>query len=253
VAIAALALIALAACGGGDRPRVTIAAAADLQYAFTELKAPFEEQCDCELVLTFGSSGRFAVQIAEGLQADVFASADIGYVEELEARGLVVDGTKQVYAIGRIVIAVPVGSDLDPADIGVVADPRVRRVSIANPGHAPYGVAAQEALEAAGLWETVQGKLVLGENAAQASQFVETGDADAGVIPLSLAMQREDRLRYTLIDEAMHNRLNQAAAIISRARQPELARDFLEFINGPQGRPVMEAFGFVLPGEEAAR
>ena len=245
------AALLLVSCGAGDsgKPKITVVAAADVQYAFEEMEAPFEEQCGCDLVLTFGSSGKFAAQIEEGLPADVFASANISYIANLEKKGLVVPGTQQVYAIGRIVLAVPSGSQLDPADLSFVADPAVKRLSIANPDHAPYGVAGKEALESAGLWDAVKDKLVLGENAAQATQFVETGDAEAGIIPLSLAVQRHDRVRYTLIDDGLHNPLQQAAAVVSSSDHPDIGEEFIDFINSEEGRPVMLKYGFVLPGE----
>ncbi len=252
----ALALIGvclglLAACSGGNsgRPEVSVAAAADLQYAFEELRGPFEEQCGCELVLTFGSSGKFAAQIEAGLPADVFASANEGYIDSLEGKGLVVAGSKRLYAVGRIVLAVPAGSSLDPADFSSVAGPEVKRLSIANPEHAPYGVAAKEALESAGLWEAVQDRLVMGENASQAAQFVETGDADAGIIPLSLAVQAQGSLRYTLIDDSLHHPLRQAAAVLSRSAHKDLAVEFIDFIAGGEGREVLAKYGFEAPDE----
>jgi molybdate transport system substrate-binding protein len=242
------------ACEGSeDEPSITVAAAADLQYAFEELEAPFEELCGCDLVLTFGSSGNFATQIEEGLPVDVFASANVRFVDDLEAKGLVVGDTKEVYAIGRIVLAVPDGSALDPTALDLVTDPAVEHLSIANPDHAPYGVAAQEALESVGLWDAVEPKLVLGENAAQATQFVETGDAEAGIVPLSLAVQRAGSLRYLLIDDSLHNPLRQAAAVVSSTGNQDLAASFIKFINSAEGRPVMIRYGFVLPGEEPAQ
>jgi molybdate transport system substrate-binding protein len=243
----------LSACADGEaEPRITVAAAADLQYAFAELERPFEERCECELVLTFGSSGRFATQIQEGLPVDVFASADVAYVEDLDAGGFVLSDSIEVYAIGLIVLAVPAGSDLDPVGLDVALDDSVRRFSIANPDHAPYGVAAMEALQSAGLWEAVQRKLVLGENAAQATRFVETGDAQAGIVPLSLAIQREDHLRYALIDDALHSPILQAAAVVSTSGHPDLARSFIEFVNSAEGSAVMAEYGFLAPDEAAA-
>jgi molybdate transport system substrate-binding protein len=245
-----LMLLGSIGCGSGEgRPQITVAAAADLRYAFEELEVPFEGQCGCDLVLTFGSSGKFATQIEEGLPADVFASANVSYVDDLEKEGLILPGTQQVYAVGRIVLAVPRGSSLDPADLSLVANPAVKRLAIANPDHAPYGVAAKEAMESAGLWDAVQDKLVFGEDAAQASQFVETGDAEAGIIPLSLAVQRHDKVRYTLIDDRLHNPLWQAAAVVAGSSHADIGEDFINFINSPEGRPVMVKYGFVLPGE----
>lgn len=248
VLMAVSALLA-AGCSGGGRPQLTVAAAADLQYAFQELQGPFEATCGCDVVLIFGSSGKFAAQIEEGLPADVFASANAEYVDDLMRKGLLLPGSEQLYALGRIVVAAPAGSSLEPLDLGLVTDPRVDRVAIANPDHAPYGVAAREALQAAGLWETVQPKLVLGENASQTAQFVETGDAALGIIPLSLAVQRGDKLRFEMIDQSMHHPLRQTAAVLARSGHVDLALQFIGFVNSEQGRTVMRKYGFILPGE----
>jgi molybdate transport system substrate-binding protein len=129
---------------------------------------------------------------------------------------------------------------------GLVSDD-VRRIALANPDHAPYGAAGREALRAAGVWDDVEPKLVLGENASAATAFVRGGDADAGIIPLSLAIQ-DGKLEYTLIDESLHNPLRQTAAVIKDSDGAELGRDFIEFVNG-EGRETMQKYGFVLPGE----
>lgn len=250
-ALAVLLLLGLG-CSDDDKPRVTVAAAADLQYAFQEMEAPFEAECGCDVVLIFGSSGKFAAQIEEGLPVDVFASANVAYVEKLKDKGLVVPGSDELYAVGRIVVAVPANSPLEPTGLDLLLDPRVTRIAIANPDHAPYGLAAEQALESAGLWEAVQPRLVLGENAAQTTQFVETGDANAGIVPLSLAVQRKEKLRSALIDAALHQPLRQVAGVLSRSERPDLAAQFIRFINGDVGRPIMRKYGFILPGEELA-
>jgi molybdate transport system substrate-binding protein len=242
-------IIAVGACTGSDRPRLTVGAAADLQFAFEEMAVAFEQECECKVVLTFGSSGQFATQIEQGLPVDAFFSANVSYVDDLINGGSIVPESEKLYGIGRIVLAVPASSPLEPGGLDLLLDPAVARIAIANPEHAPYGVAAQEALQSAEIWDEVQPKLVLGENASQTAQFVETGDADAGIIPLSLAVQREGTFRYTLIDEALHNPLGQGAGILSRSNDQELAAQFIAFVNGPAGRPIMNRYGFVLPGE----
>ena len=249
--VATLAAGASAACSASeaDEPTITVAAAADLRLAFKEMAQAFERGCECQAVLTFGSSGQFATQIEQGLPVDVFFSANASYIDDLIQAGLIPPETRQLYGIGRIVLAVPKDSGLDPAGLDLLTNAAIRHIAIANPDHAPYGVAAQEALESSGLWDQVQPKLVLGENAAQTAQFVETGDADAGIIPLSLAVQRDDAFRYTLIDGALHQPLEQTAGIISRSRSRDLADEFIAFVNGPLGRPIMNKYGFVLPGE----
>jgi len=125
--------------------------------------------------------------------------------------------------------------------------PEVRRVAIANPAHAPYGRAAQEALESAGVWERLKPKLVYGENIRHTLQFVETGAVEAGIVALSVAGVPD--VRYVPIDPKLHKPLNQVAAVVKRSARPELGVAFIQFLNGPEGRPIMKRYGFFLPGE----
>lgn len=243
-----LALLA-SACRSDDRPSLDVAAAADLRDAFEELTPMFEQRCDCEVSLTFGSSGLFATQIREGLPVDVFFSANEAYVQALAAERLVQPESVQLYAIGRIVIATARGAGDPPATLDGLLDPSIRHIALPNPDHAPYGVAGKQALESAGLWEAVSPKLVFGENAAQTTDFVETRSADVGILPLSLTIQRQERLGYALIDDGLYHPLRQAAAVLSRSGEPHLAADFIAFVNGQEGRVVMRKYGFLLPEE----
>lgn len=252
VAIIGAGTIFASACNGsGDKPEITVAAAADLRVALEELAPLYEQECHCNVTLTFGSSGTFATQIKEGLPADVFASANISYVDDLDRAGLIVSDTKQLYAVGRIVVAFPSTAAREPGGLSDLVGPDIRKVSIANPDHAPYGTAAKEALISTGLWAQVEPRLVLGENATQATQFVETGDAQAGIVPLSLAVQNRNGLKYKLIDDSLHAPLRQAGAVLKRSKHQDIAAAFLKFVNGPEGRTIMKKYGFVLPGEEA--
>jgi molybdate transport system substrate-binding protein len=244
--------VALSACGGDRRPTVLVAAASDLRFVFEEMEPQFEARCECNLEFSFGSSGMLATQIANGLKVDVFASADSDYVEELESAGLIRPETRQLYAIGRIAIAVPADSAAEPESLEDLRDLNLRRISIANPDHAPYGKAAKQAMQEAGVWEAVEGRLVLGENASLATQFVETGNVDAGIVPLSLTIGREAYLRAVLVDESLHDPLRQEAAVLSSSEHAGQARAFLDFING-EGHDLMRQYGFVLPGESLRR
>jgi len=159
----------------------------------------------------------------------------------------VLAGTRQLYAIGRVVLVERAGlppitslADLSRAD--------VRRIAIANPDHAPYGRAARDALMRVGLWSSLQPKLVLGENISQTFQFVATGNADAGIVALSLAIGAPGT-RHTIIDPALHDPIAQSAGVLARTHQPMAAREFIAFVNGPLGRPIMKNYGFTLPGE----
>lgn len=237
--------------GGGEAPfagqRILVAAAADLRFAFGEIKPLFERDCHCTVEMTFGSSGNFATQIEQGHPADVFFSANVGFVDTLESRGLIVPGTKQLYAVGRIALAKNKNVSANVRTLQDLLGPDIRRVSIANPQHAPYGVAAQEAMTKAGVWGPVQSRIVFGENASQATQFVETGDAQAGIVPLSLAISSKDKLDYVLIDASEHTPLSQGAAVMKTSKNPELGRAFIAYVTSPSGRAVMEKYGFEPP------
>jgi molybdate transport system substrate-binding protein len=246
--LAASVLGMATACGGGsNRPEVTVAAAADLQFAFQEIGTLFEEQCGCKVTLIFGSSGNLAAQIENGLPVDMFASADIAYVDRLKEKGLILEDTQQLYAVGRIVLAVNKDSGIQVENLSDLLKAEVRKIAIANPEHAPYGVAAMQALQSEGLWEDLKPRLVYGENVRQALQYIQTGDAQAGIVALSVAAVPE--VSYTLIDDSLHQPLRQSLAVLRRTGEEQLARDFIAFVNGPQGRPIMKKYGFMLPGE----
>jgi molybdate transport system substrate-binding protein len=226
---------------------VVVFAASDLQFALGELANAFAAAGHRKPTISFGSTGTLSQQIENGAPADVFFAADESYLIALEQRGLVVAGTRQLYAIGRIVLIERAG--LPPVTtLADLARSDIRRVAIANPDHAPYGRAARDALLRVGLWSSLQPNLVLGENVSQTFQFVATGNADAGVVALSLAIGTPG-VRYSIIDAALHDPIAQSAGVLVRTRQLATARDFLAFVNGPLGRPIMKKYGFALPGE----
>ncbi len=251
--IAAWLLAAVVAgCAAAPLPpgekALTVAAASDLQFAFAEIGRLFERETGARVVFTFGSSGNLAKQVENGAPVDVFASADEGYIQRLAAGGFVLRDTVQLYALGRIVLVAFDRPDLRLARLDDLLRPEVRRLSLANPDHAPYGRAAKEALSAAGLWEQLKPRMVYGENVRQALQFVQTGNAEAGMVALSIAdVQEVVRLP---VDDALYRPLRQSLAVVKGTRQEQLARAFAAFVNGPQGRPVMERYGFQLPAEE---
>ena len=222
-------------------------AASDLQFALAEVSGAFAVAGHPKPTLSFGSTGTLSQQIENGAPADVFFAADETYVIGLEQKGLVLAGTRQLYAIGRIVLVERTG--LPPvATLVDLARSDVGRIAIANPDHAPYGRAARDAMMRVGLWPAFQPRLVLGENVSQTFQFVRTGNADAGIVALSLAIGTPGT-RYSLIDAALHDPIAQAAGVLARTRQSAAARGFLAFVNGPTGRPIMRKYGFTLPGE----
>ncbi|MGH9531557.1 MAG: molybdate ABC transporter substrate-binding protein [Terriglobales bacterium] len=243
-----LLLLCLPVVAAADE--VTVAAASDLSFAFKEVAAGFEKQTGHTLRVSTGSSGNFFTQIRSGAPFDVFFSADAEYPRTLEAEGLTQPGSLYVYAVGRIVIWAPRGSlELAKDGMHVLLHPSVRKIAIANPRHAPYGRAAVAALKHFGIYEQVESRLVFGENASQAAQFVESGNAQAGIIALSLASapQMKEKGEQWLIPEEAHPKLEQAAVILRTARSPKAARALLEYLRGPEGQAILKRYGFQLP------
>jgi molybdate transport system substrate-binding protein len=231
---------------------VRVAAAADLRFAMDELVAAWASANPATTVTpVYGSSGTFFAQLSQGAPFDVFFSADADYPLELELAGLAEPGATRVYAIGQIVVWVRSASTLDVAARGLaaLADPSVETIAIANPEHAPYGRAAMAALDAAEMLEAVEPRLVLGENVSQAAQFVESGGADAGIIALSLALAPTMRGagRFAIVPPDSYPRLEQGAVVLRAAADPAAARAFLDFVLGPEGRAVLDRYGFLPP------
>ncbi|MHB0925266.1 MAG: molybdate ABC transporter substrate-binding protein [Gallionellaceae bacterium] len=238
--------------------KITIAAAADLKFALDEIVVLFGKTHPADRVETiYGSSGKFQTQIRQGAPFDLYFSADIAYPRALKEDGLAASEV-QPYAVGRIVLW-GASRDAGRMTLADLADPAIRKVAIANPKHAPYGKRAEEALKAAGVWEKVEAKLVYGENVAQAAQFVQTGNAQAGIVALSLALSPElakqacpepgRRCGYALISDKLHQPLEQGFIVTRRAANNPLAQAFARFMAGKEARAVMTRYGFVLPGE----
>jgi molybdate transport system substrate-binding protein len=235
------------AAGASATPRLTIFAASDLAFAFKEIVPLFERATGATVTLVVGSTGTFAHQIEAGAPADVFFSANADYVDGLIGKGRVIAATRTLYGQGRIVLAAPRNSTVPPTALAQLAAAAVRRVAIANPQHAPYGKAAEQALRSSQVWDAVKPKLVYGENIRHALQFVQTAAVDAGIVALSVANVPE--VVSVPIDPKLHAPLDQVAAVVRRSAVPELGLSFIQFVNGAEGRPIMKRFGFRLPGE----
>lgn len=244
--LAFLALLPL----GATQP-LRIAAAADLKWALTDLKVAFQKQHpEVEVQVSFGSSGNFYAQLSNRAPFDVFLSADRSYVEKLAGAGCGTPEGVFTYAVGRLVLWAPKGSPIDPTQgLPGLKDPRLKRLALANPAHAPYGRAAEAALRKAGLWEGLQGKLVLGENIAQAAQFAQSGAAEAGMLALSLALAPELQThgRFQLIPEESHPALIQGGLVLSWAQAPSAAQAFRGFLMNSEGQAILQRWGFQKP------
>ncbi|HSK65154.1 MAG TPA: molybdate ABC transporter substrate-binding protein [Pyrinomonadaceae bacterium] len=226
-------------------PELTVAAASDLTDAFEELGREFEANHKTKVVFVFGSTGMLTRQIENGAPMDLFAAAHVAYVEQLEQKGLIVPGTKAIYARGRITIWTTSDSPLTLSTISDLTRTEVKRIAIANPAHAPYGLAAQQAMQSAGIWDTVKPKLVYGDNIRQTLQYAETGNVDAAIVALSLSQQSKGR--WTLIPEELHQPIDQGLAVIKSTRNEQAARAFANFITGARGKEILAKYGFAFP------
>ncbi len=258
VVMALLAVMTGGACSSGSSepgPKasvVRVAAASDLKFALEDVRTALAAaDPPVDLRITYGSSGTFFQQISNGAPFDVFLSADLSYPTRLVEAGLATKNNVFPYAVGRLVVWAPTGSAADvSAGLAGLADPRVRKVAIANPQHAPYGKAAVAAMTTAKVYETVKSKLVLGENVAQAAEFAASGNADAGVFALSLALAPELSSRGTYVEVPLDSfpRLDQGGVILGSAADPAAAARLRVFLTSPDGIAVLTRYGFSLPG-----
>lgn len=231
--------------------KIMVAAAADLKFAMDEVVSEFKKSNpDAQVDLVYGSSGKFFTQLQQGAPYDLFFSADISYPQELKKAGFAASEVKP-YATGRIVLW---SNSLDASKMTLesLSDPKVARIAIANPKHAPYGKRAEEALKATKQWDAVQSKFVFGENIAQTAQYVQTGNAQVGIIALSLAKNAElaKQGSYWLIPDNLHQPLEQGFVITKRAEKSELAKRLGAFMESKQARTVLVRYGFVLPSDK---
>ncbi len=234
--------------------QVSVAAAADLKFAFDDLIGEFEKDyADINIRVTYGSSGNFFAQLSNKAPFDIYFSADIAYPRQLIEQGLAEAQSEFLYAVGQIVVWVPNDSGIDVEQLGIRAllDPAARKIAIANPQHAPYGRAAKSTLKSFGVYDQVRDRLVLGENIAQTAQFVESGAADVGVIALSLAVApaMKDKGRYWEVPLDTYPTMEQGSVILNWAEDRKATEEFQSFVAGTRGREILKRYGFILPGE----
>lgn len=236
------------ACAPHPRPHtLSIAAAADLNFALEEISREFRKVHPAvDLQIAYGSSGNFYAQLRNHAPFDLFLSADVEFPRKLAQEGLAAADSVFVYAVGRIVVWVPAQSPLDPAT--ALQSNALRHLAIANPRHAPYGRAAELAMRSLGVYDSVEGKLVLGENIAQTLQFIQSGAADAGIVALSLAIAPPVRAqgRYWEIPLDAYPKIEQGGVILKESAE---AREFRSWLLAPEGRRLLKRYGFYLPGE----
>ena len=244
----AVLLITLSGCIA--ETSLTVSAASSLTFAFNELGPQFEQETGIPILFNYASSGQLAHQIEQGAQVDLFVSADTFFVEELVSRELIFPESQRIYARGHLTLWAK-GPSYRALDITQLDEPEIRLVALANPDHAPYGRAARQALEGAGIWERIQKKLVLGENVRQALQYVETGNVDVALLPLSLSCMTDGHWRR--VPEMYYKPILQALGVPKSVRQREKAQRFIDYMVSPRGQEIMKKYGFDPVPEEKSK
>ncbi|WP_027390284.1 molybdate ABC transporter substrate-binding protein [Chrysiogenes arsenatis] len=251
--LALVLLVSLTSGAFAQNKPLTVFGAADLRYALDAVVIAFnKEHPNTKIETIYGSSGKAYAQIRNGAPYDLYFSANIAYPESLIKDGFGI-GEAKLYAIGRIVLWQRKGGKIDLfKGISVLNDPAVKKVAIANPEHAPYGVAAMQTLKTHGMWDGIQPKLVMGENISQAAHFAASGAADVGIIAYSLALAPEMKQigePFVMIDYKDHKPLRQGYMITKTGANHPLAKTFAEFIEGKTGKEILKQYGFEVPTE----
>jgi molybdate transport system substrate-binding protein len=251
----ASALLILGACdGGGDaefseepgqgEPLVVLSATS-LNTVMPELVSTFQRSSGTAAEVAYGSSSNLAAQIENGAPADLFFAADEATLDRLAARGQIREGSARVYALGKLALVWREGVRA-PTSLPEIGDSKYHVIAIANPELAPYGAAARELLQRLHLWSSLEPRVVLGENVAQAYQLIQTGNADVGIIALSLALESADSARFTEIDSGLYSPLRQKAGVVQSSENRQ-AGAFLDFVTSSEGQEILRRYGFSEP------
>ncbi len=247
--VLAMSIFVLTSFGVRSRAdELRVAAASDLTKAFAEIGAAYEKHTGIHVALTFGSSGLLTRQLENGAPFDLFAAANTSYLKELSARGLILADDVHIYAVGHIGLFVRKGAPAPPTVIERLADTRFEHIAIANPKVAPYGKAAQEALETAHIWEAIQPRLVQGENIQQTLEFAQTGNADIAIVSASLGRAADGQ--FVPIPDKLHQPINQAIGALKSSTNLAGARKFTEFVLSKEGRAILKKYTFTFPAGE---
>ena len=246
----ALLLCLLAAAqAGAQAGELRVAAASDLTRAFGEISRAYERQTGQKVTVIFGASGQLAKQIENGAPFDVFASANEGYVDQLDKKRRLAPGTKQIYAQGKLVLWARKDGPPLPGMLAELAAPRYARIAIANPGSAPYGLLAKQALQTVKLWDMIRSKIVTGENVQQAYQFAASGNADVAFV--SRALVSDGVGTFKAVPDDLYPPLPQALAVLQSSPQPAQAKRFAAFVAGKDGQAILRKYGFEAPRAHA--
>lgn len=248
------AMLLLSTCGckeraervrATDEGEIVVAAAANLTDAFGEIGRAFTSETGIRVVYSFGATADLTRQVENGAPFDVFAAADETHVVELERKGFLTQGTRALYARGRLVLWTPPDGRVRLSRLEDLSRSDVKRIAVGKPDVAPYGQAAVEALRALNLWESIEPKVVYAQNVSQARQFAASGNADAAFLPRALVRAGEGEAFD--VDERLHQPINQAAAVLRASVKQDASRRFLRYVLGDKGQAILERYGYRRP------
>lgn len=232
--------------------------ASDLRPALVELTSLYKAHANDSVVYVFGSTTSLAMQIAQGAPADVFLAANVEAIDTLEARGMTVQQTRRRYAVGSIAMAMLCSrtargneSCVPPQSVQSIRDlasPQIRSIAIADPRYAPYGMAARQALERAGIWKAIEPRIVVAPNVLQAWQYMTTGNVDVSIVALSLVIQ-DSAHAYVTVDSALYDRPQHELALIASSHRKAAGERFITFLFSDTAKKVMQRYGFTTPAD----
>lgn len=232
-----------------NQKALRIAAASDLQHALPRLAERFRQRTGTMSTLTLDASGRLAEQIKAGAPFDVFLAANVKFVSELAAAGLILPESVQPYARGALVLCVHRAASSQVLGLDDLSRPAIKKIAIANPDYAPYGFAARQALQRAGLWSSLEPKIVRADSVRQALIYVNNGDAEAALVSKTLA--DADAVRVVDLDPRLYDPLIQAMGIVTDTKNPGQAREFAQFVMGVEGQAILQESGLDPPGRDS--
>ena len=244
-----VALLALTICAAGQTPKreVTVAAAANLSEVFQQIGPQFETATGIHPVFSFGSTAQLAVQIENGAPFDVFTAADVEHVDALVKKGLLVAGSRAVYATGILALWIPPQSTVQVTGPGDLVQPSVKIIALAKPELAPYGLAARETLQKLGIWSQVEAKVVYADNISMAKQYGSSGNADAVFTAYSLVLKEQGKVMQ--VNDSLHAPIDQAAGIVAASKNQAAGREFMEFLLRGKGREILGGSGYRVAGK----
>lgn len=244
---ALLCLMAISALSPGlaSAEPLRIAVASNFADIIKSIATQFEANTDHKVTLIFGSTGKHYAQIKNGAPFHAFFAADVRRPELLEKEGVALSGSRFTYAVGRIVLWSPQAGYVDP-QASVLDRGDFRHLAIANPKHAPYGKAAQEVLQARGLWNQLSEHLVRGENISQTYHFVKSGNAQLGFVAYSQVKRPHQPVQGSLweVPQALYTPIEQQAVLL---KDNEGARAFLSFVRSKEALKIMHDYGYDIP------